>query len=166
MPIPSTDNEVTELYMRVRRCEPKYPGFAYGYVYATRSSKRRVVAVPYNYGVTKLASVNDLYVHAWVPNCSRASHIVDMGEGHLLVSTLPGSIVPLEFSYSLFYVPRGRAEHLVDNKCGAIRSDTPWNGNILVVKHGKRKPVINMEREDAFLVDSIVSACIDNGLLV
>ncbi|KAJ7911251.1 hypothetical protein B0H13DRAFT_2328464 [Mycena leptocephala] len=166
MSIPSTDNEVTELYMRVRRREPKYPGFAYGYLYATRSRKRRIVAVPYNYGVTKLTSVNDLYVHVWVPNSSRASHIVDMGVGHLLVTTLPRSLVPLEFSYSIFYVPPGRGHPIPPNNCGSIRSDQAWDGNILIVKRGKRKAVINMEREDAFLVDNIVSVCIDNGLLV
>jgi hypothetical protein len=127
-------------------------------VYATQTAKRRIVAVPYNYGVTKLASVNDLFVHAWVPNTSRSSNVVDMNIGHLLVTALPGSSVPLEFSYSLFYVPRGRGFPVIRNACGSIRGEHDWQGNILVVKRGKRKPAINMEREDAFLVDSIVSA--------
>jgi hypothetical protein len=127
-------------------------------VYATETAKRRIVAVPYNYGVTKLASVNDLFVHTWVPNTSRASNVVDMNIGHLLVTSLPGSRVPLEFAYSLFYVPRDRGFPVIRNGCGSIRGEHNWQGNILVVKRGKRKPAINMEREDAFLVDNIVSS--------
>jgi hypothetical protein len=44
------------------------------------------------------------------------------------------------------------------NTCRSLRSKLEWHGNILVVKHGKRKPIINVDREDAFLVDSIVTA--------
>jgi hypothetical protein len=81
-----------------------------------------------------------------------------MNIGHLLVTSLPGSSVPLKFSYSLFYVPRDRATFPdIRNGCGSIRGEHDWQGNILVVKQGKRKPAINMEREDAFLVDNIVS---------
>jgi hypothetical protein len=88
-----------------------------------------------------------------------------MGVGHLLVTTLPRSLVPLEFSYSIFYVPPGRGHPIPPNKCGSIRSDQAWDGNILVVKRGKRKAVINMEREDAFLVDNIVSVYVSMLIL-
>ncbi|KAJ6476673.1 hypothetical protein C8R47DRAFT_1220165 [Mycena vitilis] len=161
---PSTDEEVTQLYRRARNKEPKFPGFAYGYLYATESSRRRIVAVPYNYGTQKLTSVDELFVHLWVPNSSLTPALVDMSVGRLRVNTLPGSSVPLEFSYSIVYVPPSSPLVNGENRCASLRSRVRWEGNILVLKHGKRKPVINMEREDAYLVDSIVSACIEEGL--
>jgi hypothetical protein len=81
-----------------------------------------------------------------------------MAVGRALVTRFPGSGVPLEFAYSIIYVPRDSPVASGENRCGSIRSDSKWSGNILVLKHGKRKPVINMEREDAYLVDNIVSA--------
>ncbi|KAJ7177014.1 hypothetical protein C8R46DRAFT_1213575 [Mycena filopes] len=158
MPVPATDTEVTDLYMNIRRREPRFPGFAYGFLYATGSRQRRTVAVPYNYGVLKLVSTNDLHVHAWVPNTSMGHHMVDKSVGRILVSTLPGSNVPLEFQYSIIYVPPNALPPFPSNACRSIRGSTQWHGNVLVLKHGKRKAVINMEKEDAFLVDSILSS--------
>ncbi|KAJ7033613.1 hypothetical protein C8F04DRAFT_1184053 [Mycena alexandri] len=158
MEIPSTDSEVTEVYMNVRRREPVFPGFAYGFLYATHGRARRTVAVPYNYGVSKLRTINDLHVHIWVPNTSPVPHVVDMAVGRQRVTTCPGSLVRLEFAYSVIYVPPTSASECAVNQCSSLRAATEWKGNILVLKHGKRKPVINMEAEDAFLVDTIVSA--------
>jgi hypothetical protein len=139
--------------------QQSFPGFAYGYVYGTDSQKRRTIAIPYNYGVTKLESVNDLYVHAWVPVTGPAN-VADMSVGHLIVKTMPNSCVPLKFQYSIFYVPQEEGREDYVNGCCALLTKKPWRGNILVVKRGKRKAAINMEREDAFLVDTLVSKCV------
>ncbi|KAJ7153793.1 hypothetical protein C8R46DRAFT_897569, partial [Mycena filopes] len=130
----------------------------YGYLYATGSKKRRTVAVPFNYGVGKLSSVNDLHVHVWVPNTSDVPHVVDMAVGRVNVASLPGSRVPLEFAYYIIYVPQSSGFPVPPNECRSLRSNRVWNGNILVLKQGKRKAVINVEKEDAFLVDALVSS--------
>ncbi|KAJ6473620.1 hypothetical protein C8R47DRAFT_1221427 [Mycena vitilis] len=167
MVVPCTDEEVTNVYMNVRRQKPAFPGFAYGFLYATGSTKRRAVAVPYNYGVTQLNSINDLYVHVWVPSAVLSSSVIDMSIGRVFVHDLPNTDTPLEFQYSIIYVPPTSPGNLrvPRNKCPALRSDVDWRGNILVLKHGKRKAVINMEQEDGSLVDSIVNAYLDEGLL-
>ncbi|KAJ7601310.1 hypothetical protein DFH06DRAFT_1353400 [Mycena polygramma] len=167
MVVPHTDDEVTTVYMNVRRQKPAFPGFAYGFLYATGSTKRRSVAVPYNFGVTKLESVNDLYVHLWVPCAVQSSSVIDMSIGRVLVTKLPNTDTPLEFTYSIIYVPPASPGNLrvTRNNCPALRSDVEWRGNILVVKHGKRKAIINVEPEDASLVDSIVNAYLDGHLL-
>ncbi|KAJ7663746.1 hypothetical protein DFH06DRAFT_1128132 [Mycena polygramma] len=160
MSVPATDEQVSTLYMEVRRKSPAYPGFAYGFIYATGSSKRRTVAIPYNYGVDKLSSINDLFVHAWVPCVIASSSVIDMSVGRIFVDKLPNTDTVLEFPFSIIYVPPTSPGNtrVPRNKCAALRSDVEWRGNILVVKHGKRKPVINVEPEDASLVDTIVNA--------
>ncbi|KAJ7162723.1 hypothetical protein C8R43DRAFT_1123394 [Mycena crocata] len=163
---PATYDEVTEVYMSVRRREPQFPGFCYGFLYATQCVKRRRVAIPYNYGVAKLASVNDLFVHVWVPRSTPSQSVVDRTVGRLILSHFPGTAVPLEFSYSIVYVSPSSSLPEQPNGCTILRGPDQWYGNILVVKHGKRKPAINMEREDTFLVDNLVNACINLGLLV
>ncbi|KAJ7657397.1 hypothetical protein DFH06DRAFT_1131885 [Mycena polygramma] len=152
MVVPHTDDEVTNVYMNVRRQKPTFPGFAYGFLYATGSTKRRTVAVPYNFGVTKLESANDFEVSA---------SVVDMGVGRIQVDNLPNTDTALEFSYSIIYVPPSSPGNVrvARNRCPALRTDVDWRGNILVVKHGKRKAIINVEPEDASLVDGIVNAC-------
>ncbi|KAJ7606483.1 hypothetical protein DFH06DRAFT_1348022 [Mycena polygramma] len=144
---PSTDAEVTQLYFKARHREPKFPGFAYGYLYATQSSRRRIVAVPYNYGTQKLTSVDELFVHLWVPNSAESPSVVDMSVGRIRVNTLPGSSVPWNLLIRSYTSPPLRLSSLVKT-----------------IARRFRKPVINMEREDAYLVDSIVSACIEEGL--
>jgi hypothetical protein len=78
-----------------------------------------------------------------------------MSTGH--ITTLPGSRVPLKFAYSIFFVQEIDGHDEQVNSCLALKATKTWRGNILVVKRGSRKAVINMEREDAFLVDNIVS---------
>ncbi|KAJ7643145.1 hypothetical protein DFH06DRAFT_1333928 [Mycena polygramma] len=167
MSVPATDEQVTTLYMEVRRKTPAYPGFAYGFIYATASAKRRTVAVPYNYGVNKLTSINDLFVHAWVPSVVASSSVIDMSVGRIFVDKLPNTGTILEFPFSIVYVPPASpgSTRIPRNKCAALRTDNEWRGNILVLKHGKRKAVINVEPEDASLVDNIVNAYLDEGLL-
>ncbi|KAJ7156445.1 hypothetical protein C8R43DRAFT_1125643 [Mycena crocata] len=144
----------------------RFPGCCYGFLYATQSIKRRRVAVPYNYGVDKLTSVNDLFVHVWVPRPTSSRSLVDLSVGRLTLNHFPGTDVPLEFSYSIIYVPPSSPVNSEANVCSILRGPDEWRGNVLVVKHGKRKAVINMEREDTFLVDNLVNACINLGLLV
>jgi hypothetical protein len=81
-----------------------------------------------------------------------------MGVGRILVDKFPNTLIPLEFSYTIIFVPSTYALPGSVNKCPVFRCEKEWHGNILVVKHGKRKPVINMEAEDASLVDNIVNA--------
>ncbi|KAJ7042220.1 hypothetical protein C8F04DRAFT_932405, partial [Mycena alexandri] len=113
----------------------------YGFLYATESTRRRTVAIPYNYGVTKIQSINDLFVHTWVPKPSVSSNIVDMNRGRVLVDTFPNSTVALDHYYSIIYVPQVPPVGGNINRCRSLRVSTKWAGNILVVKHGKRKPV-------------------------
>ncbi|KAJ7017935.1 hypothetical protein C8F04DRAFT_1199716 [Mycena alexandri] len=157
MTVPSTDEEVTLVYMAVRRREPRFPNFAYGFLYATGSSRRRTVAIPYNYGVTKLESINDLFVHAWVPRPTVSSNVIDMGAGRVFVDRLPQSSLAFNHPYSIIYVPPTQPTTGIVNTCNSLRALNAWTGNILVVKHGKRKPVINVEKEDSLLVDMLVS---------
>lgn len=81
-----------------------------------------------------------------------------MGIGRILVDKFPNTRIPLEFSYTIIFVPSTYTLPGSVNKCPVFRCEKQWYGNILVVKHGKRKPVINMEAEDASLVDNIVNA--------
>ncbi|KAJ7699761.1 hypothetical protein B0H16DRAFT_1749282 [Mycena metata] len=155
--VPATDSEVTNVFMTVRRMEPRFPNFAYGFLYATEGSRRRTVAIPYNYGVDKLVSINDLFVHAWVPRPSPSSNVVNMATGRVMVDRLPDSELAFNHSYSIIYVPPVQNVTSGLNSCPALRSTSAWTGNILVVKHGKRKPIINVEKEDSLLVDMIVS---------
>ncbi|KAJ7020676.1 hypothetical protein C8F04DRAFT_1274796 [Mycena alexandri] len=166
MTVPSTDEEVTSVYMAVRRREPGFPNFAYGFLYATGSSRRRTVAIPYNYGVTKLESINDLFVHVWVPRPSVSSNVIDMAAGRVFVDRLPQSSLAFNHPYSIIYVPPTQPTTSGVNTCNSLRAINPWTGNILVIKHGKRKPVINVEKEDSLLVDMLVSEYIERGLLV
>ncbi|KAJ7019074.1 hypothetical protein C8F04DRAFT_1276716 [Mycena alexandri] len=161
MVVPATDNEVTHVFMTIRRLEPSFPGFAYGFLYATGSRRRRTVAVPYNHGVEKLQSVNDLFVHAWVPKPTPSSNIVDMSVGRVVAKSMPNTLVLLAHTYYIVYVPPGgQGVHSI-NACGSLRATQEWAGNILVLKHGKRKPIINVDKEDSSLVDLLVSAYID-----
>ncbi|KAJ7148133.1 hypothetical protein C8R43DRAFT_1129276 [Mycena crocata] len=162
--IPATYDEVTEVYLSIRRREPRFPGYCYGFLYASGCVRRRRVAVPYNYGVEKISSPNDLFVHVWVPRPTSSPCLVDRSIGRLTISHSPGTNVPLEFKYSIIYVPPTSPIHGAGelNQCVELRGGQ-WFGNILVVKHGKRKAVINMEQEDTFLVDNLVSACIEAG---
>ncbi|KAJ6460674.1 hypothetical protein C8R47DRAFT_1226174 [Mycena vitilis] len=164
MRTPSTDAEISTVYTALRQKTPKFPAFATGYLYATNTPSRRTVSVPYNYGVTKIRSTNDLFVNSWIPVFSNSFNVADRSEGRLILTNFPGTSIPLEFSYTVFFVPRGSSGSI--NLCGSLRCTSAWAGNILVVKCGKRKAVINMEKEDTYLVDNIVSACIDLGLFV
>ncbi|KAJ7779998.1 hypothetical protein B0H16DRAFT_1711222 [Mycena metata] len=155
--VPATDSEVTNVFMTVRRTEPRFPNFAYGFLYATESARRRMVAIPYNYGVDKLGSINDLFVHAWVPRPSASSNVIDMAAGRVTVDRLPQSDVVFSHPYSIIYVPPFQPVTSGVNSCPALRATSDWIGNILVVKHGKRKPIINVDKEDSLLVDIIVS---------
>ncbi|KAJ7819541.1 hypothetical protein B0H13DRAFT_1921717 [Mycena leptocephala] len=116
MVVPCSDEEITNVYMAVRRKQPPVP----------------------------------------------SSSVIDMGIGRILVDKFPNTRIPLEFSYTIIFVPSTYTLPGSVNKCPVFRCEKQWYGNILVVKHGKRKPVINMEAEDASLVDNIVNATIDS----
>ncbi|KAJ7648253.1 hypothetical protein DFH06DRAFT_1332489 [Mycena polygramma] len=165
MRAPATDDEVSTTDAALRQQVPKFPEFASGFLYATQSSSRRMVAVPYNYGVTKIRSTNDLFINAWIPTSRANAHVVDRSIGRLLVTHFPGTLVPLEFAYTVFFVPPRSSVSSPDNNCGCLRSSNSWSGNVLVIKNGKRKAVINVEKDNALLVDSIVNAVIEGGLL-
>ncbi|KAJ7130745.1 hypothetical protein C8R43DRAFT_1133835 [Mycena crocata] len=155
---PATDSQITNIFMAVRRREPAFPGFKYGFLYGTSATKRRSVAVPINYGVGRLTSENQLFVSVWVPNPALMGNVVDMDVGKFTVTAYPpNSDNTLPFAYSIFYVPPGRSLTGARNTCPHITAGADWVDNILVIKHGKRDAVINVVDEDAMLVDSIVS---------
>ncbi|KAJ6576489.1 hypothetical protein DFH09DRAFT_1311171 [Mycena vulgaris] len=156
MAIPSTDEDIDSTYSMLRERKPNFPSFVYCYLYGTKSTKRRVVPVTHNYGTQKLESIDQLFIHAWVPAPSESRNVIDMSVGRVRITTLPGSAVPLEFAYTIYFVPPGSGTG-IPNACGALKlAGSGWYDNILVIKHGKRKAAIHVEREDAYLVDSIV----------
>lgn len=151
-------------FLTFERFLQKFPGFKYGYLYATECPSRRVVPVPVDYycgpvRTSRAATVNELFTECWVPS-SQPPNISNMSVGRLYVDTFPlGSSFKLEFAYTIFYVPQHSTPPQTNlNTCKPIvRAGRPWFGNILVVRHGKRDPVIGVDRWDGLLVDVIVS---------
>ncbi|KAJ7649353.1 hypothetical protein DFH06DRAFT_1134974 [Mycena polygramma] len=165
MPPPSTDLEISDLYFDLRyNYSPPFPGFQYGFLYGTESRERRTVAVPINHGVGKLTSINQLRVHSWVPNTSGSGNVVNMAVGRVKVTRLMA--MPLEYAYTIIYVPPTTAASTPVNTCPVLKDEPEWHGNILVVKHGKKKVVINVDPEDGRLVDLMIRTHIRYGLLV
>ncbi|KAJ6557443.1 hypothetical protein B0H19DRAFT_1376230 [Mycena capillaripes] len=169
---PETDYAVSELSWILKSRDPKFPGFKYGYLYATECPSRRVVPVPVDYycgpvRTSRAATVNELFTECWVPS-SQPPNISNMSVGRLYVDTFPlGSSFKLEFAYTIFYVPQHSIPPQTNlNTCKpVVRAGHPWFGNILVVRHGKRDPVIGVDRWDGLLVDVIVSSLISSGAL-
>ncbi|KAJ7725231.1 hypothetical protein DFH07DRAFT_783065 [Mycena maculata] len=159
--VPETDTEASELNYILRFCQtPRFPTFKYGFFYGTRCRSRKVVAVPVDLGIDRLNSVNDLVTECWVPS-TQAPNIRDMSLGRLRIDHFPyASDFKLDYSYTVFYVPQTSVPaHIPVNRCPAIeRAQIPWYGNILVVRHGHRNPVINVDPMDARLVDLIIAS--------
>ncbi|KAJ7748834.1 hypothetical protein DFH07DRAFT_962038 [Mycena maculata] len=166
--MPKTDIETIERYYALRHLQvPAFPGFQYGFFYGTQCRSRRLVGVPIDHGVDRLMSINDLYTECWVPS-NQAPNIRNMNIGRLYVDTFPlGSTLRLDYAYTIFYVPqRGISTHVPLNTCPPIlRANVPWYGNILVVRHGRRKPVINVDFMDAHLIELILASFIADGIL-
>ncbi|KAJ7884807.1 hypothetical protein B0H14DRAFT_3740885 [Mycena olivaceomarginata] len=83
-----------------------------------------------------------------------------MSVGRVVVETVPlGSTFQLPYAYTIFFVPQDALPlGTALNECPPIvRAGVPWYGNILVVRHGIRKPVRNMDHGDTRLVDTIVA---------
>ncbi|KAJ7488609.1 hypothetical protein B0H11DRAFT_2278519 [Mycena galericulata] len=158
--VPETDAEASELNYILRFWQtPRFPAFQYGFFYGTQCRSRKVVAVPVDLGINRLNSVNDLVTECWVPS-TQAPNIRDMSLGRLRIDHFPyASGFKLDYSYTVFYVPQTSVPaHIPLNRCPPIeRAQIPWYGNILVVRHGRRKPVINVDPMDARLVDLIIA---------
>ncbi|KAK7016616.1 hypothetical protein R3P38DRAFT_2541929, partial [Favolaschia claudopus] len=118
-----------------------YPGQQYGLLYATCSTMRRTVRVPHDYGVEKIESTDDVLTNIYVP-ANAPPNLRDTSRGRYRVDTFGG--VKLPYAYSIFYAPVKNA-------------GIPWYGNILVMRYGIRKAVINLKECDALLVDVIVA---------
>lgn len=137
-------------------------GFKYGFLYATQCKSRRVVPIPIDYGFdqhVRLSKVEDLFAECWVPS-SLPPNIGNSSIGRLHVTTFPlDSGILLEFPYTVFYIPQNALppQTLLNTCPCVVRAGTPWHGNILVVRHGKRDPVIGMDKWDGRLVDVIVA---------
>ncbi|KAJ6525413.1 hypothetical protein B0H19DRAFT_380843 [Mycena capillaripes] len=168
---PETDSAVGVLLWKLRTDLPAFPGFKYGLLYGTHCRGRRMVPVPVDYGFQsdiRLATVNDLYTECWVPS-TLPPHLGNSNVGRLRVNNFPlGSTVPLEFPYTVFYVPQNVLPAQTNlNTCPPIvHAGVDWYGNVLVIRHGKRNPVIGMEKWDARLVDVMLQNLISTGALV
>ncbi|KAK6967154.1 hypothetical protein R3P38DRAFT_2589370, partial [Favolaschia claudopus] len=134
----------------------KYPGVQYALLYATHSSIRRTVRVPVNHGVDKLESIDDLLTELYVPTTA-PPNLRYTSRGRYRLDTFGG--VQLPYSYSIFYAPQtDLPPNTPINECPPIkRTGITWYGNILVMRHGTRKPVINVAEKDALLVDVILA---------
>ncbi|KAJ6554134.1 hypothetical protein B0H10DRAFT_2123487 [Mycena sp. CBHHK59/15] len=165
---PQTDAEASELYYELCLVRnPPFKSFQYGTFYGTGCRTRRVVAIPIDLGIDRLMSVDDLYTDCWVPS-GQGPNICDMSIGRLRVDNFPiGSPLPLDYSYTIFYIPQTDLPAWIPlNTCPpVVRAGVPWYGNILVVRHGRRKAVVNIEDYDARLVDLIVASFILDGTL-
>ncbi|KAJ6623252.1 hypothetical protein B0H10DRAFT_2010641 [Mycena sp. CBHHK59/15] len=164
---PQTEDDVVDLGFILKTAVPAFPSFQYGYFYGTNCDSRRVVSVPMDYGVLKPASVNDLFTECWVPSF-QAPNVHNMSIGRLTVDSFPpGSTFKMPFVYTLFWVPQDTLPlQPRRNTCPAVLlAGVPWYCNILVVRHGTRKPIISMDRWDAHLVDIIVASFISTGVI-
>ncbi|KAJ6580304.1 hypothetical protein B0H10DRAFT_905118 [Mycena sp. CBHHK59/15] len=162
---PEAELAVSELAWMLKNKSPRFPGFKYGYLYASCCTSRRIVPIPVDYGFSghvRYSSANDLFTECWVPS-SLPPNVCDMSIGRLYVDTFPlGSSFKLEFAYTVFYVPQQSLPHQTNlNRCRpVVHAGVPWYGNILVVRHGKRDPLIGIDRRDGHLVDVIIASLI------
>ncbi|KAJ6447544.1 hypothetical protein C8R45DRAFT_1115833 [Mycena sanguinolenta] len=167
---PKTDEEVTDLYLKLRNMEPAFPGFKYGLLYASGTTGSRPVPIPVDHSFDqpiRLSSIDDLLTEFWVAS-PLPPNIVNMALGRLYIDTFPvDSSFRLEFPYTVYYTPQTvLPSNTPLNSCAPIlRANLPWYGNILVVRHGKRDPVVGMTRWDYRLVDVILQSLISTGRL-
>ncbi|KAK6984012.1 hypothetical protein R3P38DRAFT_2576929, partial [Favolaschia claudopus] len=133
-----------------------YPGQQYGLLYATCSTTRRTVRVPHDYGVEKIESTDDVLTSIYVPS-NAPPNLKDTSRGRYRVDTFGG--IKLPYAYTIFYAPQtDLPPNTLLNECPPVKqAGVPWYGNILVMRHGSRKAVINVKECDALLVDVIVA---------
>ncbi|KAJ7291901.1 hypothetical protein C8J57DRAFT_1492375 [Mycena rebaudengoi] len=146
MSFPSTRSEVVATYREIKQRTPVYPSYQYG--------KRRTVAIPVRHGVTAIGSTDDLLFDDWFQVRGGCGVTLD----HVYVDVFPPfSNIHLETGYSIVYcVPEDDDSGSVNNNRGLVNRRMHKH-NILVVRHGHRKPVVNMREAEAMLVDTIVS---------
>ncbi|KAJ7825155.1 hypothetical protein B0H13DRAFT_2375083 [Mycena leptocephala] len=169
---PETASDIDRLsrFLKTQH-RPIFCGFKYGFLYATQCKSRRVVPIPIDYGFdqhVRLSTVEDLFTECWVPS-SLPPNISNSSIGRLHVTTFPlNSGILLEFPYTVFYIPQNALppQTQVTTCPYVVRAGTPWHGNILVVRHGKRDLVIGMDKWDGRLVDVIVARLVKIGNMI
>lgn len=122
--------------------------------------------VPVHYGTRGKPTPDTLRVDLWLPRLDPtgniSSNLIDNTAGNITVSEFPfGSGNLLPYPFMIFFLPQravftGEANRnkAVGRYAGlAVRA---YYGNILVMKLGKRKPVVSIDKEDFRLVDAIV----------
>ncbi|KAJ7270195.1 hypothetical protein C8J57DRAFT_1303541 [Mycena rebaudengoi] len=162
MPVVSSDDDVTNLYWTLRESQPPFPSFQYGYLYATNSEGRRNVAVPVHHDVARLSSLDDLITTLWVP---RGTGRTQEHRRVRVTEYPPLSGLILEYPYTIIFVPPSRRPGGPINNNPDLRTSVRWYGNILVLKHGKRKAVVNMLESEGKFIDNIVACHIELGML-
>ncbi|KAK6967139.1 hypothetical protein R3P38DRAFT_2589377 [Favolaschia claudopus] len=153
---PETEDEIDEMTVSVSLLVPKYPGVQYALLYATQSSIRRTVRVPVSYGVDKIESTDDILTELYIPTTA-PPNLRYTSRGRFRIEAFGG--VPLPYAYTIFYAPQSDLPPNTNvNECPPVkRAGITWYGNILVVRHGLRKAVINVAEKDALLVDVIIT---------
>ncbi|KAJ7290796.1 hypothetical protein C8J57DRAFT_1213435 [Mycena rebaudengoi] len=152
-PVPASDQLIAHVYHGLRSRVPSFPSFQYGFLYGTNSTKRRVVGIPVR--SSKLKSFSDLAINAWVP--FGAGRGVKSPRRVKVAHYPPSSRLLLKRAFTIIFVPQSRRSSQPLNNNGSLGNTRPWHGNILVIKHGKRKPFINVKECEGDLVDNIVS---------
>jgi hypothetical protein len=131
-------------------------------LYATDSAERRNVAVPLRHGVERLTGIDDLIINMWIPR-SLAQY---SDCRHVRVTEYPPqSSLQLANDYTILFVPPSRRPGTPLNENPALRTSVPWFGNILVLKHGQRKPIINMLKSEGMFIDNIVTWCVPSSFI-
>ncbi|KAJ7237598.1 hypothetical protein C8J57DRAFT_1529147 [Mycena rebaudengoi] len=158
MLVPHTDDNVIELYLTARSLGPPSTSPQYGFLYATDSAARRNVAIPFQHPMNTPFSIEDLLLNIWVPHGVGRSefHGVRVSEYSL------GTGLLLEHEFTIFFVPPSRHPTMPINHNRSLCTTVPWYGNVLVVKHGTCKPVINVIESEGKLIDNIVTCEYDD----
>ncbi|KAJ7202263.1 hypothetical protein C8J57DRAFT_1260282 [Mycena rebaudengoi] len=153
-PVPASDQLIARGYHRLRSHVPSFPLLQYGFLYGTNSTKRHIVGIPVR--SSKLKSFSDLAIKVWVP--FGAARSVKAPRRIKVAHYPPSSRLLLKRTFTDIFVPQSRRPSQPFNNNGSLSNMRPWHGNILVIKHGKRKPFINVKECEGDLVDNIVNA--------
>ncbi|KAJ7231244.1 hypothetical protein C8J57DRAFT_1251323 [Mycena rebaudengoi] len=156
MSVPRTDDDVNRQYLTVRSLGPPITSFQYSYLYATDSGLCHNVAMPVRHNPHGPMT---LVIGFWVPR--GVAHFAE----HRRVRVSVGLGIILEHQFTIIFVPPSRRPGGPINRNSALCSAVTWYSNILVLKHGKHKAVVNMVDSEGKLVDNIVACYIALGLL-
>ncbi|KAK7018312.1 hypothetical protein R3P38DRAFT_3200677 [Favolaschia claudopus] len=161
-PVPHSMSQIEEFSLDLISRKGFNMGAINGMLFASDVHLPVVVPVMYNIGVdVEIATITDLFVHAWVAYCGLA-HVVDMSNGIRTVFAHHG--VVLDTPYTIFYTPQKVAEPK-NNSVATNKGRTPFRGNILVVKHTPEEAPLDVAEIEGPRITMLVRKQLEDGLL-